>query len=114
MPTDRLQRVSPFSPTRNGLNLAVRLTPKASRNAIDGIVTTVDGRSELKISVTAVPENGRANAALIKLLSKEWKIAKGRFEIVAGQTERHKTLTIAALDSQEELVRLEHLMREKG
>lgn len=113
MPTDHLQRLSPFRSSKNGLTLAVRLTPKASRNAIDGIVTTVDGTSELKVSVTAVPENGKANAALIKLLSKEWKIAKGCFEIVAGQTERHKTLTIATLDSGEERARLEHLMREK-
>lgn len=91
----------------------MRLTPKASRNAIDGVVANADGTCELKVSVTAVPENGKANAALIKLLSKEWKIAKGRFDIIAGQTDRHKTLMIAALDSQEELARLEHSIREK-
>ncbi len=49
--------------------LFVRLTPRGGRDAIDGIETLSDGRAVLAVRVRAVPENGRANAALEKLLA---------------------------------------------
>ncbi|MCB1559420.1 MAG: DUF167 domain-containing protein [Alphaproteobacteria bacterium] len=48
----------------------------------------------LKVSVTAVPEKGKANQSLIKLLSKHWKIPKSEIEIIKGETERHKILSV--------------------
>ncbi len=78
----------------DGVRLQVRLTPKGKKNAINNPVEEADGTLALKISVTAVPEKGKANAALIKLLSKEWKLAKSEIEILAGDLNRHKTLLL--------------------
>jgi len=72
----------------------VRLAPKSARNRIDGIHADADGCPVLKVAVTAVPEAGKANAALIKLLAKEWRVAKSAFEITAGATDRRKVLMI--------------------
>lgn len=86
----------PFTPTAGGVRLAVRLTPRASGNRIDGVVAEADGGRCLKVAVTAVPEDGKANAALIALLAKCWKIPKSAFTITAGTTDRRKTLSIDA------------------
>lgn len=69
----------------NGVILPVRATPSAKRNAIGGIH---DGM--LKISVTAPPDDGRANAAIVKLLAKSLKISKSRVQLLSGATQRQK------------------------
>ena len=74
--------------------LQVRLTPKASRTGVQGWMTDADNMRVLKVAVTAVPEKGKANKALITFLAKSWGIAKSDIEILKGQTDRHKTLAI--------------------
>lgn len=86
---------SPFSEAGGGLKVAVRLTPKASRDRIDGVAPEADGGRVLKVAVTAVPEDGKANAALIKLLAKQWKLPKTSIAVTAGATDRRKTLLIS-------------------
>jgi len=86
---------SPFTAVADGLRLTVRLTPKASRDRIDGVVAEAEGGVVLKVAVTAVPEDGKANAALVKLLAKTWKVPKTAITITAGATDRRKTLHIA-------------------
>lgn len=54
----------------------------------------IEGNHVLKASVTAVPEKGKANEALIRLLSKEWKIPKSSFVIEKGETDRNKILSV--------------------
>jgi len=76
------------------LRLAVRLTPKASRNAVPGLAEEADGGAVLKVQVTAVPEAGKANAALCKLLAKDLKLPKSAITVVAGATDRRKTLRL--------------------
>lgn len=71
-----------------GTRIAVRVTPRASRNAI-----TVDG-DVLRIAVTTVPEDGKANAAVIKLLSKALGIARSRLVLVRGETSRDKLFRV--------------------
>ncbi|HEX6956406.1 MAG TPA: DUF167 family protein [Ferrovibrio sp.] len=83
------------SRTADGVRLCVRLTPKAGRDAIEGLKPTAEGGFELAVRVTAVPEKGKANAALLKLLAKALKIPAGRMCIVAGETDRHKQILIA-------------------
>ncbi|TIT75878.1 MAG: DUF167 domain-containing protein, partial [Mesorhizobium sp.] len=61
---------APFRPRDDGIDLYVRLTPKAALDRIDGVETTADGRSHLKGRVRAVPEKGAANAALERLVAK--------------------------------------------
>jgi uncharacterized protein len=85
---------TPFDLGPKGLSLQIKLTPNSRANQIDGIEASDEG-PVLKIRVTAVPEKGKANKALIKLLAKETGIAGSRFDVVSGTTSRKKRLNIA-------------------
>lgn len=78
----------------DGVRVAVRLTPRASRNAVAGLAATADGGVALRVEVTAPPEDGKANAALIRLLAEEWDIARSTITVAGGATSRRKTLAI--------------------
>ena len=84
----------PFAPTAGGLSVRLRLTPSGRANRIDGVAAEADGASHFKAQVTAAPEKGKANQALVKMLAKEWGVAKSDIEVVQGQTARNKTLLI--------------------
>lgn len=85
----------PFAAAGSALTVTVRLTPKASADRIQGIVDEPDGTTAVKVQVTAVPEGGKANAALLKLLAKTWKLPKTSLTIVSGATSRRKVVRIA-------------------
>jgi len=68
--------------------------PNAGRDALDGVETASDGDACLKARVTAVPEEGKANKALIALLAKTLKIPKSSISILTGETSRKKILRI--------------------
>lgn len=85
----------PLEPAQGGVRLFVRASPRASRNAVQGVAEGADGRCQVKISVTAVPEDGKANAAVIALLAKAWRIPKSSIGVVAGGTDRSKILFVA-------------------
>lgn len=72
--------------------IAIHVVPKSSKNAIEGIVKDANGKEWLKVKLTVVPEDGKANKALIKLLSKEWKIPQSHLEIVSGHTSKYKII----------------------
>ena len=74
----------------------IRLTPKGGRDAIEGWQLGADGKEHLKARVSAPPEDGKANAALIALLSKALKVPKSAIRIAAGETARLKTIAIAS------------------
>ncbi|MFS8111948.1 DUF167 domain-containing protein [Rhizobium jaguaris] len=76
------------------VRLSVRLTPNGGRDAIDGVETGADGESYLKVRVSAVPEKGKANKALIVLLAKKLGIAKSAVGLISGDTARKKILRI--------------------
>ena len=86
--------------------LKVKLTPNAKQNAIMGWETDEHRDAILKVSVTAIPEKGKANAALIKLLSKTYKIPKSSIKITKGDTNRLKTLEIDGPRSINELIKI--------
>jgi len=86
---------SPFEAVADGVRVVLRVTPKASRNAVSGLADTASGGKALKMSVTAVPEDGKANDAVIKLLSKLWHVPKTGIAVVAGATDRNKILHVA-------------------
>jgi uncharacterized protein len=70
--------------------IAVHVIPKSSSNAILGLVKDAAGKEWLKVRLTAAPEDGKANRALLRLLAKEWKCPPSSLEIVKGETSRHK------------------------
>jgi uncharacterized protein (TIGR00251 family) len=85
----------PWSALAGGVSLAVRLTPKGGRDAIDGVETLSDGRSVLKIRVRAAPSEGEANAALVKLIAATLRVPARDIALAAGATARVKRLTIS-------------------
>lgn len=103
----------PFEPVADGVRLALRVTPKASRNAVGGLADTASGGKALKVMVTAVPENGKANEAVVKLLAKAWKLPKTSLTVVAGATDRNKIVHVAG-DPAELMRRLTALLSEEG
>ncbi|MGE3477590.1 MAG: DUF167 domain-containing protein [Rhodospirillaceae bacterium] len=83
-----------FRPRAGGLTLTVRVTPKASRDAILGVMATPDGLA-LKVAVTAPADKGKANAAVIALLAKAFGVAKSNITLTLGETDRRKVLRIS-------------------
>lgn len=78
------------------VELRVRLTPKSSRDAIDGVEALADGACVLKARVRAAPEKGKANAALCALIAKALSLPKGSVAVTGGASGRVKTLTLIA------------------
>ncbi len=74
--------------------ITVKLTPGARQNKVMGWEEDLFGERTLKVQVTAIPEKGKANKALIALLSKHWKIPKSAITIIRGETNRTKILEI--------------------
>ncbi len=77
------------------LILALRLTPRAARARIGGVFTDAQGNCWLQASVTAPPDKGRANAALIALLAKALRVPPSSILLETGDTNRLKRLRLA-------------------
>ncbi|HER26522.1 MAG TPA: DUF167 domain-containing protein, partial [Rhodospirillales bacterium] len=90
---------------RGGVRVRIRLAPGASANAIVSVEADGDGNGLIKARVTAVAEAGKANGALIKLLSRQWRLKKSSIQVIHGATDRNKTLLVAG----ETEVLLDHL-----
>jgi uncharacterized protein len=75
--------------TADGVRLELRVTPRAGRNELGPVR---DGRLQAK--VTVAPEDGKANVAVIKLLSKALRVPASQIEILRGETSRDKTLLL--------------------
>lgn len=71
-----------------GDEIAVRVTPKASRDRI----VAEDG--QIRVYVTCLPEDGKANEAVRKLLAKRLGLAKTRLELVRGAKSRDKVFRV--------------------
>jgi hypothetical protein len=80
--------------SRYAVVVTVRLTPKGGRDAIDGIELLGDGRPVLKARVRAAPEDGEANAALLKLMSQALDVSARQVSLVGGATARLKRVKI--------------------
>lgn len=80
----------------DGIDIFVRLTPKSSRDAVEGAETAADGRVHLKARVRAVPEQGKANKALVKLMAATLGVPAGTVSIASGDTARLKTVRVHA------------------
>ncbi|MCT8330478.1 DUF167 domain-containing protein [Albidovulum sediminis] len=71
-----------------GTDIPVRVTPRASRNAV------VSEGGAIRVYVTVVPEDGKANEAVRKLLAAALGVAKSRLVLVRGQTARDKVFRV--------------------
>ena len=73
------------------MRLPVKVVPGASRDSIEWLDA---GHSILKVRVTAAPEKGRANKAVVRLLAQQLALPASAIAIVSGSTSQHKQVTI--------------------
>ena len=77
-------------------NFPIRVQPKSSKDQVVGYREGV-----LQLRVTAPPDKGRANAAVLSMLAQALGVAKSRVRIVRGQTSRNKVVTVESLSPEE-------------
>jgi uncharacterized protein YggU (UPF0235/DUF167 family) len=77
------------------VRVAVRLSPRAGGDRIDGLARLADGTPVLKVAVAAPPSEGRANDALLQLLAKEWHLPRRDLALAAGHKSRSKLVHVA-------------------
>ena len=99
----------PFQVNTDHVRLSVKLTPNAGRDGIDGVEADAGGEMLLKARVTAAPEKGKANKALIELLAKSLKLPKSSMSVISGDTARKKILRIDG-DTEEIAAKLRALL----
>lgn len=82
--------------TSAGITVNIRVQPRASRNAITGVMG-----GALKVSLTSPPVDGEANEACIAFFSKTLAVAKNRISITNGFKGRNKVIAIQGLTKEE-------------
>ncbi|MGA2962774.1 MAG: DUF167 domain-containing protein [Candidatus Korobacteraceae bacterium] len=85
-------------PIRNiagGASFAVRVQPRAKRNAITGILGDA-----LKLALTSPPVEGRANEACIEFLARFLGVSRSSIAIAAGETSRNKVIRVSGLSAE--------------
>jgi uncharacterized protein (TIGR00251 family) len=85
-----------------GAALALRVTPRARKNEVAGVLE--DG--SIKIRLAAPPVEGKANLALIQFLAEVLEVPANRIEIVAGASGRNKLVVVEGMDADEAQRRL--------
>ena len=83
----------------DAIRFAVRLTPRGGRGALAGWEQGADGNRYLKARVSAAPEAGKANEALVRLIAKTLHIRSSKVQIVSGATSRMKIVEVQGLSS---------------
>lgn len=80
--------------TAQGAQFALRVQPRASRNAIAGVMGDA-----VKLAITAPPVDGKANQAVIEFLSDLFRVAKSSIVIVSGEMGRNKLIAVRGLSA---------------
>jgi uncharacterized protein len=91
----------PIEDTPAGSTFAVRVHPRAKRNALNGRLGDA-----LKVSLTAPPLEGKANSACIEFLANLLQVPCSSVTIAAGQSNRNKVIRVAGLTAAEVRKRL--------
>ncbi|XVN42450.1 MAG: DUF167 family protein [Candidatus Rickettsia vulgarisii] len=86
-----------YDPNKNTAILGLKIKANAKLNEIIHF-TSINNKFYLKLSIKAVPENGKANDAIIDFLSKKWQINKKNLQIISGHTNSLKLLTIKNIE----------------
>ena len=84
----------PLKAHAKGACLHVKLTPKSSRNALTSLRSGPDNQQHIALRVTAVPEKGKANATMLKLLAKLTGHLLRSLVIQSGHTSRDKVVLV--------------------
>ena len=79
-----------------GAALAVRVQPKAKKNAVLG-----ERAGMLRVSVTAPPEDGRANDAVLALLREHFNLQRSQIALLSGLTNRNKVILVRGVTPQQ-------------
>jgi hypothetical protein len=82
-----------LSQDKDGLLLRVRVKPRGRRNAVEGV-----RGDALMVTVTAAPEDGKANVAVVEVLSRVFDCPRSALEIARGHTSRDKTVRVVSMD----------------
>ena len=82
--------------TATGVTIAIRVHPRAKKNAITGEVGDA-----LKVSLTAPPVEGKANEACIDFFARLLKVPRSSVSIAAGQSSRNKVIRVEALTAED-------------
>ena len=91
----------PFHESAVGVSFAVKVQPRAKKNAVVGELGDA-----LKISLTAPPIEGRANDACVEFLADLLKVPRASVSIAAGETSRRKVIRVAGVSAKEVRERL--------
>ena len=74
--------------------LACKVTPRSGKDQVMGVQVASDGSREVALRVTAPPDKGKANKAVVKLLAKELGVPKSGVQVARGETSHHKLLLL--------------------
>lgn len=85
----------PIQESANGVSFAVKVHPRARKNAITGTVGDA-----LKLALTAPPVEGKANQAVIDFFADLFEIPRSSVTITSGETSRNKVIRISGLSAQ--------------
>lgn len=91
----------PFHESAVGVSFAVKVQPRAKKNAIVGELGDA-----LKIALTAPPVEGRANEACIEFLANLLEVPRASVSIAAGETSRQKVIRVAGVSAKDVKQRL--------
>jgi uncharacterized protein YggU (UPF0235/DUF167 family) len=80
------------------MRLAVRVTPRGGRDAVEGWTRDEAGRPVLRLRVAAAAADGAANAAVLALLAKALGRPKSALRLARGETARVKQIEVQGLD----------------
>ena len=86
----------PLRESSDGVIFAVKVQPRAKKNAVTGEVGDA-----LKVSLTAPPIDGKANAGCVEFFAKLLKVPRSSVTIASGQTSRGKVIRVAGLSAEE-------------
>lgn len=89
-----------------GVMIHVRAAPGSRRNGIQGV-----RQGALRVAVTIAPEKGKANKAIVEILSDALGVAKSAIELISGETSPRKQFLIACDDRPALLERLHEIAK---
>ncbi len=84
----------------------LKVTANAAQNEICGVIVGPDGKERLKVKVTGIADNGKANKSLLKFLSKKLGVAVSNIMIITGKTSSLKKILIKNTEIQKILCHL--------